>query len=478
MSSVINTNVSSLIAQRSLSRNNTTLNSSLQRLSTGLKINSGADDPAGLIASEALKAERTGISSAIDNANRASNIIGTAEGGLNEVSNLLNQLQGLVNQSSNTGALSADEISANQLQVDSILNTVNRIANSTSFQGKNLLDGSLAYTLSSAGTSAFAALSVNAANLPGNKTEAVVLQVTNSATLGNVSFTATASAGGGAGITGASAVTLQISGNVGSQQLSFAGSTKLSAVAAAINNIVGETGVVASASGTKLSFKSSDYGSTQFVSVASVSGTFAVVGGSSGKAFGTDASVDVNGAKATVNGTNVIYRDNNIDLSFKLSAALNAGKTKSFGITGGGATFSLGSEVKDTLKSSIGIQSVSTGSLGDTTTGYLSSLSTGGANQLTAKSLTTAQRILSESINQVSSLRGRLGAFEKYTLGSTINSLGVAFENITAANSSIADTNFASETANLTRAQILSQASTTVLSQANSAPQSVLKLLG
>src|SRR5579862_4123909 len=85
MSSVINTNVGSLIAQRSLQANNNALNTSLKRLSTGLKINSGADDPAGLIASEALKAEQTGINTAIDNANRATNIIGTAEGGLSEV---------------------------------------------------------------------------------------------------------------------------------------------------------------------------------------------------------------------------------------------------------------------------------------------------------------------------------------------------------------------------------------------------------
>ena len=464
MSSVINTNVSSLIAQRSLRSNNANLNKSLQHLSTGLKINSGADDPAGLIASEALKAEKTGITTAIDNANRATNIIGTAEGGLTEVSNLLNQLQGLVNQSANTGALSADEISANQLQVDSILNTVNRIANSTSFQGKKLLDGSLAYSLSNAGTSAFAAININSANLPGNKPEVVVVQVLNSATLGKVSF----AGAGGSAVIGASAVTLQISGNNGVQQLSFAGSTKLSAVAAAINNITGETGVVASASGANLTVKSGEYGSAQFVSVT---------GGVGGKAFGADAKVNVNGAAATVEGTNVVYRDNNLDANFKLSAALNNGKTKSFGITGGGATFALGSEVKDTLKTSIGISSVSTGSLGDASTGYLNSLSSGGVNQLTAKSLSVAQKILSESINQVSSLRGRLGAFQKYTIGSTINSLGVAYENITAANSSIADTDFAAETANLTRYQILSQASTTVLSQANSAPQSVLSLL-
>src|SRR5579864_7517100 len=271
MSSVINTNVSSLIAQRSLAMNNQHLNTSLQRLSTGLKINSGADDPAGLIASQALKAEQTGINTAIDNANRATNIIGTAEGGLNEVSNLLNELQGLVNQSANTGALSADELNANQLQVDSILNTVNRIANSTSFQGKNLLDGSLAYTLSGAGTSAFAAMSVNGANLPGNKPEVVVVQVLNSATLGKVNF----AGAGGSAVVGGSAVTLQIAGNVGTQQLSFAGSTKLSAVAAAINNITAETGVTASANGANLAFKAKNYGSNQFVSVQSISGTFA-----------------------------------------------------------------------------------------------------------------------------------------------------------------------------------------------------------
>ena len=469
--STINTNVSSLIAQRSLRANNQNLNTSLHRLSTGLKINTGADDPAGLIASQALIAEKTGITTAIDNANRATNIIGTAEGGLNEVSNLLNQLQGLVNQSASTGGLSQDEITANQLQVDSVLTTINRIANSTSFQGRHLLDGTLAYTLSGAGTSAFAAMSVNAANLPGNKPEAVVVQVTNSATLGQVAYT------GAAGAIGASAITLQISGSTGAQQLSFAGSTKLSAVAAAINNITGETGVTASANGNNLSFKAQSYGSDQFVSIQAISGTFAVTGGSSGKAFGTDAAVNVNGAKATVHGTAVTYRDNNLDLNFTVSAALNNGKTKAFGITGGGATFSLGSKVTDTLKASIGVSSVSTGALGDATTGYLNSLASGGINSLTAKSLTTAQRILDESTNQVSSLRGRLGAFQKFALGSTINSLGVAYENISAANSAIQDTDFAAETANLTRNQILSQAATTVLSQANSTPQNVLTLL-
>src|SRR5580765_6787663 len=102
----INTNVSSLIAQRVLRKNNDNLNRSLERLSTGLKINTGADNPAGLIASENLRSEKAGIQQAIDNAGRASNIIGTAEGGLTEVSSLLTELSSLVNQSANSGGLS------------------------------------------------------------------------------------------------------------------------------------------------------------------------------------------------------------------------------------------------------------------------------------------------------------------------------------------------------------------------------------
>src|SRR5580704_5390185 len=126
--SVINTNVTSLIAQNVLNQNNSSLDTSLERLSTGLQINSGADNPAGLIAVESFNQENTGLTTAIANAGQAGNVVGTAEGGLSEISNLLTQLQGLVGQAANTGALSSDQVAADQLQVDSILNTVNRIA--------------------------------------------------------------------------------------------------------------------------------------------------------------------------------------------------------------------------------------------------------------------------------------------------------------------------------------------------------------
>jgi flagellin len=469
--SAINTNVSSLIAQNALSQNNQALNTSLTRLSTGLKINTGEDNPSGLIAANDLKDQQAGINQAISNAQQADNVIGTAAGGLTEVSSLLTQLQSLVSQTANSGGLSTEQIDANQQQVDSILDTINRVAGSTQFGGKQLLNGDYAYTTSSTGTSAFASIQVNAAQLADNATTAVVVQVTGSATTGKLVNTQTTSA-----LT--ANVSLQVAGASGTSQLSFASGTKLSAVAAAFNNIKGATGVSAHASGATLQLNSDGYGSTQFVSVTATSGTFTTTGGSGGKASGTDAQVTVNGAAATSVGKNVTYTSDNLNVQFVLSSALNAGQTKTFGITGGGATFALGEQVDQASTASIGIQAVTTGSLGDATTGYLSTLGSGGVNSLTSGNLTTAQNILTEAINQVSTLNGRLGSFQEYTLGSTINNLSVAYENASSALSNTEDTNFASETANLTRAQILVSSATTVLSTANSQPQNVLKLLG
>jgi flagellin len=470
--STINTNVQSLVAQNALRQNNASLQTSLTRLSTGLKINTGEDDPSGLIAANALKDQQAGINQAISNAQQADNVIGTAAGGLTEVSSLLTQLQSLLSQTANSGGLSSTQISANQQQVDSILDTINRVAGATEFGGKQLLNGNYAYTTSGTGTSAFQSIQINAAQLPDNKTTAVVVAVTNSATTGQLTNTQTNSAI-------ASALSLQVAGASGTTQLSFAAGTKLSAIAAAFNNVKGATGVSAVVSGNEsLKIDSTGYGASQFVSVTATQGTFTTVGGAGGKANGTDAAVTVNGAAATSDGLNVTYSSSDLDVQFTLSTALNAGQTKTFGITGGGATFALGEQVTEADKASIGIQSVTTGSLGDATTGYLSTLASGGANSLTSGNLSKAQNILSEAINQVSTLSGRLGAFQEYTLGSTINNLSVAYENASSALSNTEDTDFAAETANLTRAQILASSATTVLSTANSQPQNVLKLLG
>jgi flagellin len=187
--------------------------------------------------------------------------------------------------------------------------------------------------------------------------------------------------------------------------------------------------------------------------------------------------VTVNGATADVAGLAVSYRNSNLDVSFNLASKYDTPGSQTFYITGGGATFALGSSVNATNNASIGIASVSTGSLGNANDGYLSSLGSGGTNSLSTGNLDTAQTILNDAVDQVSSLRGRLGAFQSLTIGSTVNSLGVAYENVSAAEAAITDTDFASETSNLTRDQILSQAATTVLAQANAVPQEALTLL-
>jgi len=463
----INTNVSSLVAQRVLKKNNDSLNTSLERLSTGLRINTGADNPAGLIASENLRSEKAGITQAIDNAGRASNIIGTAEGGLSEVSALLTQLQSLVSQSANTGGLSPEEVAANQLQVDSILNTINRIAQATAFQGTKLLNGNYAYTTSGVTSTQFDNVQINSARIPDGASVSVVVQVTASAETGAITYS---------GGTLTSGVTLEIGGTNGTEQLSFASGTAVSSIATAINAVTTATGVSATVAGGNLQFNSTGYGSDAFVSVKTVAGTFANDNNVT-KDAGVDATVTVNGAQAQSNGLNVSYRSSNLDVEFDLDSTFNKPGTGQFEITGGGATFSLGSKVTENDKASLGIGSVSTGSLGNTSLGYLSELSSGGSSNLGSSNLVNAQKIVDLAVKQVSQLRGRLGAFQKFTIGSTINSLGVAFENASAAQSAIADTDFAEETANLTRSQILAQSATTVLAQANSSPQSALSLL-
>jgi flagellin len=473
--SVINTNVSSLIAQNALAKNQQAESTSLERLSTGLQINSGADNPSGLIEVEGLKSEQAGITQAISNANTANDIIGTAEGGLSEVNSLLTQVQSLVSESANTGGESSDETAANQLQVDSILDTINKIAGSTTFDGKQLLNGNLDYTTSGAATSAFGSVQINTAQLADNSTMRVSVKVVNSATTGQVAYTGTVA--GAHAYIGASAVTLQIAGSIGTQAVSVAGSSTISSVATAINQLSSQTGVSATTSAGHIYLSANQYGSANFVSVQATSGTFNVVGGTNGKATGKDAVVTVNGATTTTAGTSVSYHTGTLDVNLSLTTAMNKGQTKVFTITGGGATFQLDGQVEEGGKASIGIQSVNTASLGSAATGYLASLGTGGANSLSSGNFTKAQSILTSAVNQVSDLRGRLGAFQTYTLGSTIDNLNVASENAASAESAIEDTDFASETANLTRDQILTSAAQTVLSQANSRPQAVLSLL-
>ncbi len=505
----INTNVSSLIAQRVLGTNSNNLNTSLERLSTGLRINRGKDDPAGLIASERLRSEAKSLNTAISNADRADQVSNIAEGGLQEISGLLTELQGLVTGTASKAGLSDDEKKANQLQVDSILQTIDRISSSTSFQGIKLLNGNFEFKTSSI-ASTVSDYRINSAKFNGANLS-VDVQVTQSAQQAGqfLSF-------GGAALdlaASTSKFTFEIAGNLGSRQLEFTSGTTLTTIAAAINTFKDVTGVQAKASGTGIKLFSNEYGSDQFVSTkvtaaggsagsgiydlatndfnsSKTSGATAFASATNAKTDkGVDVGATINGIAATSSGRNIRINTDFLDVELTLAATGSGGNAQSLGtvggsgnkafyITGGGADFQLAGKVDISGKVTLGLQDVAVRKLGNSTVGFLSSLGSGQANNVaTSASLTNAQSVVSEAINQVSSLRGRLGAFQKNTVGATIRNLGVAVENTTAAQSSIRDADFASETASLTRSQILVSASTTVLGQANQAPQSVLQLL-
>lgn len=480
------TNVPSMIAQRVLRNNNSQLNTSLNRLSTGFKINAGKDDPAGLIASEALRSEKTALNAAMYNISRANNVIATAEGGLVEINKLLLELEDLVDKSANSSGISEDERDANQLQIDSILASIDRFANTTEFQGRRLLSGELDYDTSAVNSSLLQGVSINAARVPNGEYRDVKVEMTASAQVATMLYTASAVSGTGSG----NSVTIEVVGNKGTEVITFGSGTTVTEMARAINASKELTGVSATASaGSGLQLFSTNYGSSQFVSVniieengTNFSTSLQRGDGGDTKDYGRDATVRINGNAAVTDGLHASIRTSVLSLDIDLSESfgtMGSGSTETeFYILGGGSNFMISPTVNLAGLSSLGIPSVTTSNLGNVADGRLSTLATGKNNALSSGNHDVAQRIVREAQSQISFLRGRLGAFQKDTLDTTMNSLLVTYENTSAAESTIRETDFATETANLTRSQILVQSATNTLRMANSNPQNVLALLG
>lgn len=500
----INTNVSSLIAQRILGQQNLNLSKSLERLSTGLAINRGSDGPAALIASERLRSEQVALTSAIGNAERADHVVNIAEGGLQEINALLLEVQSLVNNSANEAGLSIEEKHANQLQVDSILQTIDRISTATTFQDTKLLNGNYDFTISHQ-AAIVDDVAIHAAKLGHNDTRAVNIVVTASAQHGGLFL----SAGGVKfNLTDADArFTIEIAGDKGAREFSFASGTLLIDAVDAINTFKSVTGVSAAKVETGIALRSEAFGSNAFVSVdvidaAGQNGAVHMlsptdentVRTSNATAFasvtnpirdnGQDVGAIVNGITATSDGKSLTVNTDflNLDIDLSDAGATQRGKTRAFNITGGGAKFNLGPSVNFTNQVSLGVPNIASRHLGRTAGGstmfQLDDLGNGKGLNMVDGDLQTAQTVVNKAISQVSTLRGRLGAFQSNVIGATIRSLGVTLENTSAAESAIRDTDFASESAQLTRSQILVNAATNVLAIANALPQNVLSLLG
>ena len=295
---------------------------------------------------------------------------------------------------------------------------------------------------------------------------------------GGVAPTATLADGalGSGGIT--QDVVFELSGRDGTEVFNVKAGASITDLVNQINSVSDATGVTAAADGTTLNISSSDYGSNGFVEINILEevagGTFSTAIDAGTRAIGTNVTAKVNGIDAFADGNNLSINTATLDLTIDVQAGYIG--DIGFTITGGGALFQLGPDVVSNQQARLGITSVNTSSLGGVS-GKLYQLQSGGTADLRTD-LTSAANIVEEAIDQVTSLRGRLGAFQRTTLDTNKNALNDTLANLTEAESSIRDADFAEETANLTRSQILVQSGTRVLSISNQNPQNVLALLG
>jgi flagellin len=608
MALVITNNVASLTAQHNLSRTSTNLNLSLERLSSGLKINRGADGPAALVISEQQRAQIAGLKTAIDNTSKAVALVQTAEGALNEINSLLVQIRGLALDAANNGVNDANSLAADQAQVSNALATIDRIANNTQFGTKKLLDGSAGINgtasdsnvtflnatsdtspgvydvnITQAAERAFVkvaqiqtqplaqneTLTLNgvsiklaagstvsqvqsqinqytdqtgvvaenhAINLTGNSAlttldntnkpvaaDATTRLVdllpstgTNLQTGDVINFSGTDSAGTAfkssftlttgnetvgdllGAIYGATGDTIDTATIDSTGRLHIAGvqanATNNSQISLNLSGVVANKGNVAFGTFTgdpgETRLRTVQFGSNATITVQSnVAATAAGDSSGFGTTLQTDAGADVAGTigvyQATGHGNVLTGADTDgakgisievsgLDPTVAASYRTASGPLGTLTVLDKSLNFQIGANAGQTAK--VTVDNIKTSALGLNITGNL-------FNKLSDIDVRTSQgaqdaiALIDKAVNEVTNLRGTLGAFQQQTLQSTSNNLQATLENTTNAESVIRDTDFASETANFTKNQVLLQAGTTVLSNANQIPQLVLALL-
>jgi len=503
MPQIINTNIMSLNSQRNLNTSQTDLQVALQRLSSGLRINSAKDDAAGLAISERFTTQIRGLNQAVRNANDGISLSQTAEGALAELNNNLQRIRELAVQSANATNSASDRAALDQ-EVQQRIAEIDRVAAQTSFNGQKILDGTFGNATfqvganvgetinlnlsvgmrstqigqiatqrnATPGTAAYGGGTVQVGNNPTVNVNASVAGTGNRQTadsayakaqalssvpgletsaVTNIEFTvANATSAGGAGT-----YSLRING------IDIFAGTVLSAPLTAqqivdgINTQSSNTGVTATLTGTDLRLTAADGRNIAI-----------------GQTLGGDAAGGITagaGGATTVNG--VIYEDGVIGAVADVSPGASATPTdNAAAVNRGSLTFSATENI--------------------VFTGNATNLGFGGANATIARDTTTlatvsvtsvanandAIRRIDSALTAVSSLRSTFGAIQN-RFESTIANLSTTAENLTASRSRIQDTDFAAETANLTRAQILQQAGVAMLAQANQLPQNVLSLL-
>ncbi|MEM9200530.1 MAG: flagellin [Actinomycetota bacterium] len=393
----INNNIMAFNAQRNLGSSAMSMGKSIEKLSSGLRINRAADDASGLVISQKLRAQTSGLRQATRNAQDGISVVQTAEGGLNEVHSMLNRMRDLAVQASNTGANDATARAAAQQELGQLRTEIDRIGNTTSFGDVKLLNGSFG---------------VEAAKVTGYDADNSVA------------------------VAGTEVLTLNVNGSGAvAVNLSNAATYNGSDLAAEVENQI------------KSALNGGGAATAVYADNVKVEATTA------GNGFNLEISIDGLADTETftlVDTTGTFLADNNFGT---ISAA-----------SGTGGTFQVGANNTSDDQINVAITAVSSSDLG-----------------LAALDLTTdaagAIDFIDTAIASVSTARGELGAVQN-RFESTISNLQVTSENLAASESRIRDTDVAAEMVEFTRTQILQQAGTAMLGQANQVPQSVLRLLG
>ncbi|MEM7252297.1 MAG: flagellin [Pseudomonadota bacterium] len=513
MPQIVNTNIASLNAQRNLNRSQSELAISLQRISSGLRVNSAKDDAAGLAIANRMTTQIRGFAQAARNAADAISLAQTGEGSLQEMTNNLQRMRELAVQARNATNTDADRQSLDA-EFQQLLAEIDRVAQTASFNGRKVLDGSLGTSVFQVGANVGDTISVDVstsmrANAIGNvATTDLTLNAPTIAgaatiaalTMDDVSFTA-----GAVQING-------VANQAASDDANGLGDGSAKSIADAINLDSGSHGVTATASATTATITSANFSSglsftdvnandtlvytmqINGVSVVTETHNAETISSQSDLITQINASSKQTGVIATLqsNGDILLTASDgrNIEVAEQLSGSSDATDAVNgfFGdnIVATGASAAVG----NTFKGSIALSATQDITVTDVADGaaFFSGIADGGApsvtnastiaqaNVLTGDNADAAILRLDQAISEVDSLRGVFGAIQS-RFESTIANLQSAAENASAARSRIIDADFAAETARLTRAQILQQAGVSILAQANALPQNALALL-
>jgi flagellin len=477
MPQVINTNVMSLNAQRNLTTSGSQMAQAIQRLSSGLRINSAKDDAAGLAISDRMSTQISGLNQAMRNANDGISLAQTTEGALQDVTNNLQRIRELAVQSANATNSDDDRLALDQ-EVQERIKEINRIAQQTSFNGRKVLDGTFGNAVFQVGANVGETISVTLGASTSMKATDIGKVATATGSVDTTTLWTTT--GGSAAVaavwtsddvtdvtdySGANAISF----TVGSQTVDL--NTDLTNAAGVIAEIQSQlTGVtVAQGAGNTLTFTADTAGAAGSAAVAvagDVAGSQTTAGAD--EVLGTPQAYTVGALNVQIGDGTSVNLAGAYDTAQDLADAINSQV--------GGSYATVNDSDQIVIKAG---QDLTITGAGATALGLADATASGSLDGLDVKTTAGANNVLlsvDSALSSVSTFRSTLGAIQN-RFQSTINSLSAVSENLSASRSRILDTDFAAETAAMTRAQILQQAGTAMVAQANSVPQNVLSLL-